>query len=57
VDIAAALNLILVLVGLLFAFFMSWTSEYILRCIIYDEKQSIDMNKYRFDWTLGELNF
>lgn len=40
-----------VILGVLFAFNMAWGSEYILRCVIYEEKSNIDMNKNRYDWS------
>lgn len=50
VDMISMGFLILVIVGLFFAFFMTWSSEFILRCVIFEEKASIDLNKFRHDW-------
>ena len=49
-DLFAQGFLFLVCVGLFFAFIMAWGSEYILRCIIFEEESNIDMNKNRYDW-------
>lgn len=51
VDLVSAGALIVCIVGLLIAFFMAWSSEYVLRCIVFEEKSSIDMNKFRHDWS------
>lgn len=50
IDLASMFFLLMVIIGLFFAFFMAWSSEHILRCVIFEEKASIDLNKFRHDW-------
>jgi len=51
VDIASLCCLGVTVLGLFIAFFMAWSSEFVLRCIVFEEKSSIDMNKFRHDWS------
>lgn len=50
-DLIAQLFLFLMLIGIFFAFHMAWSSEFILRCVIFEEKKNIDLNKNRHDWS------
>lgn len=49
-DLLSMALFLMVLLGVFFAFNMAWGSEYILRCVIFEEKSNIDMNKNRYDW-------
>lgn len=50
-DLPGILFLLMVIVGVFLAFLSAWTSEYVVNCLNFEEKNSIEFNTLRFDWS------
>lgn len=50
IDLSTIVLSLLSICALLGIFVGIWMNEYIVRCIIYEESQFLNIEKYRFDW-------
>jgi len=49
-DLANFSNNVLLIMAIIVIFVGAWMSEYIIRCIIYEESRFMNIEKYRHDW-------
>ena len=50
IEFSSMLLLCFSILGTFLAFIAAWKSEHIIRCIIFEEKMNLDMNRFRHDW-------
>lgn len=48
-DLVGLCFLLVLLLGLVLLYFVTWNSEFVMRCVIFEEQSDIVIDSYRYD--------